>query len=385
VREAANAHFEQISSAKSGEERLAALEAHARLYTPEATASIGYLETTWREMAKETRSGIVANVTQLLDGFSGSKVLRERFASGRSAEAMSLSAALEGKIVLNALSNIEEGLPARLVSIFVKTMLYREARVRESRFKALSPPKSPQDFPCVVMIDEVQEVVTADPESGLSDATFWNVARSAGLAGVFATQTIAAIKQALGPDAAGNFLQQTRSKVFFRSEDRETVEYACWCAGEFERGRVFEDGQRESLDYRNILDQWDPLAPVDPNESMATGPRLFFSMAGTLLQPEKALIVYAQRKPAYAPDLRFIAFKSRANSVQDQNAVLSSMQQATWRAEDLERQYRSQGNEMRPALTPSDVIQMGRWHAYAHIQRAGAVRQDIIAVEHDLG
>src|SRR3546814_3489188 len=85
------------------------------------------------------------------------------------------------------------------------------------------------------MMDEVQELATVDPASGLSDATFWNVARSTGVAGVFATQTVAALTQAMGKDAAENFMQQARSKIFLRSEDQATVSYACWLAGEFER------------------------------------------------------------------------------------------------------------------------------------------------------
>jgi type IV secretory pathway TraG/TraD family ATPase VirD4 len=96
----------------------------------------------------------------------------------------------------------------------------------------------------------------------LSDATFWNVARSSGLVGIFATQTIAALEQALGSEAAANFLQQARSKIFFRSEDRSTVEYACWCAGEYERDRVYEDGLFESIDFKELLTGQNYLVPT---------------------------------------------------------------------------------------------------------------------------
>jgi hypothetical protein len=62
---------------------------------------------------------------------------------------------------------------------------------------------------------------------------------------------------------------------------------------------------------------------------------------------------------------------------------MGSMQSAHWRAEDLTRDYRKEGNELSPALTASDMIHMGRWHAFAHIQRAGSMRQDIITITHD--
>ena len=58
--------------------------------------SIVYLESTWRDMAKDTRTGIVANVTQLLDGFAGVPVLRDRFASGRAQGTISMAEALNG-------------------------------------------------------------------------------------------------------------------------------------------------------------------------------------------------------------------------------------------------------------------------------------------------
>ena len=78
---------------------------------------------------------------------------------------------------------------------------------------------------------------------------------------------------------------------------------------------------------------------------------------------------------AYGADTRFMAG--------DESAQVHSLQSAVWRAEDLERDYRKSGNEMVDAVAASDLIHLGRWHAFAQVQRAGAVRQDIIMVEHD--
>lgn len=353
------------------------------LYTPEYYASLEYLENAWGTMAPETKSGIIASVTQLLDGFSGAPELRERFACGRTEGMADLRDALDGKIILNALSSIEDGLPARLTSILIKTALYREARVREAQWKREG--KSPQSKPCIVMMDEVQELATVDPASGLSDASFWNVARSTGLAGIFATQTIAALVQAMGKDAADNFIQQARSKVFLRTEEKETVEYACWCAGEYERNRVYEDGHRESIEFRGLIDGWDPLAPVDEAEEISTGPHAFFQAAAGLINPDRIAMTQARSRATYDVDGRFIATDGTpSGGGSGGNAArMGSLQAAFWRAEDLTRQYRMQGNEHVPALTPSDMIHMGRWHAFAQIQRAGAVRQDIVRIEHD--
>lgn len=226
----------------------------------------------------------------------------------------------------------------------------------------------------MVVMDEVQEIVTADVTSGLSDATFWNVARSTGVAGIFATQTVAGLYQAIGREAANNFMQQARSKVFFRTEDRETVEYACWCAGKFERNRVYDDGHRESVEYRALIDGWDPFAPVDEEETIEGGARQFFRSARDLLSPERMAVGVAQATPAYSADSRFTS-----------DSEIHTLQAAEWRSEDLEREYRKFGNDLADAVTPADLLHMGRWHAFAQLQRAGAVRQDIITVEHDFG
>ena len=362
-------------------ERTAFLRKQHEATSKEVYDSMAYLESTWRDMARETKSGIVANITQLLDGFAGTRVLRERFACGNARNTISVAEALNGKIVLNALSSVEDGLPARVVSVLLKTNLYREARKREAAYRQGLTPVAPQSQPCIVLMDEIQELVTADVASGLSDATFWNVARSTGVAGVFATQTVAALYQAIGREAATNFMQQARSKVFFRTEDRETVEYACWCAGKYERNRVFDDGHRESIEYRGLIDGWDPLAPLDPEAAITGGWRLFFHAARALFNPERFVIGEAVTARAYQADTSYVPRATNGDS--GQVAMMQGMQAAAWRAEDLERDYRKSGNEMADALTPADLIHMGRWHAFAQLQRAGAVRQDILAVQHD--
>lgn len=219
-----SAHHDKVGKAAKALDREAfegAEESARIIYSTDVLASRNYLTTAWTEMAERTKSGIVANISQLMDGFAGATVLRERFICGLDDRTASLDAPLNGKIALVTLNTMDDGLPARLVAVLLKTVLYREARLREAAFKRSGD--NPQDKPCLVIMDEVQELATVDPASGLSDATFWNVARSTGLAGVFATQTIAALVQSMGEAAADNFIQQARSKVFLRTEDEATV------------------------------------------------------------------------------------------------------------------------------------------------------------------
>lgn len=344
-----------------------------RVSSKDVLASRHYLMTAWKTMADKTKSGIIANISQLMDGFSNAAVLRDRFICGREDKTASLDAPLNGKIALVTLNTMDDGLPARLVAILLKTVLYREARLREAAFKRSGG--NPQDKPCLVLMDEVQELATVDPTSGLSDATFWNVARSTGLAGVFATQTIAALVQSMGRAAAENFMQQARSKVFLRSEDKDTVSYACWLAGEFERNRVFGDGQWESLDQRKLISGWSPFEPIDDTAPPAVtgGPWGFFQVARGYLG--RTNIGAASARATYPVDSRFIP------AADNHGSQLSARQQAAWRQEDRDSKYRTEGNALAPALTPADFIAMGRFHAYAHVQRAGLARGDVIGLE----
>ena len=343
------------------------------IYPEEVKSSFEYMERTWKDLAKDTKTGIISNITRLLDGFAGSPILRERFISGLEENTVKIEDALNGRIVLSSLSSIEDGLPARLVNILLKTSLYQAARMREIKFKSNPNENSPQDFPCAVMMDEAQEIVTSDPSSGLSDGSFWNVARSTGLAGIFATQTKEALIHALGEHAANNFMHQARSKVFLRSEDQQTLDYACWCAGQAERNRVFETGQFESLDTRLILEGFDPFSPVNEEEKIGSDMAVYFG---------KTSLQHLQKNRIYEVDDRFIPSSDIKTGIND-SQVLQAKQAAHWRAEDLERSYLTNGNELHPLLNPTDIINMGRWHAFAHIQRAGVVRQDIIKIEHD--
>lgn len=376
-----SAHHDKVGKAAKALDREAfedAEESARIIYSTDVLASRNYLTTAWTEMAERTKSGIVANISQLMDGFAGATVLRERFICGLDDRTASLDAPLNGKIALVTLNTMDDGLPARLVAVLLKTVLYREARLREAAFKRSGD--NPQDKPCLVIMDEVQELATVDPASGLSDATFWNVARSTGLAGVFATQTIAALVQSMGEAAADNFIQQARSKVFLRTEDEATVSYACWLAGEFERNRVFGDGQWESLDQRKLVSGWSPFEPIDDTAPPAVtgGPWAFFQVARSYLG--RSGIGVAEGQPAYAVDERFIP-EAKADDQSAQLAALSARQQAAWRQEDRERSYRTEGNASAPALTPADFIAMGRFHAYAHVQRAGLARGDLMTLD----
>jgi len=359
-------------------------------FSPELSESIAFVEGVWQTMPAATRNGVVTTLSELMDGFSNAPDLTRYFingapttAAGEPALQARLQEAFNGKLLLVTLASAEDGLPARLVTMFLKTALYRIAREQMSADREVAFTAR-----CVMVMDDVHELATTDPASGLSDATFWTIARSAGLAGVFATQSLAALEQTMGEQGAESFVESARSKIFLRTEERRTVDYACWCAGAFERNRVYQDGQRESIEQRLLLDGFDPLSPLDDDMEIDGSTRDLLRAAQALIIPDT--VTAGARMRGEAGVLRDRQADASAEAASETGARIED---ALGQGGDGDGQrvslpgrfandavLRSAGNEIQPALRASDLLHMGRWHAFAHIQRAGAVRQDIIVI-----
>lgn len=338
--------------------------------------SLEYLLGPWKNLNTTTKTSVLANVIKLLDPLASSAALCERF--GGSAASVSVSDALNGKILLFALSSLENGLAARFLLMLAKTGFYRAARLREIREGSTAA----QSKPAIVLMDEAQEIISADT-SGVSDGSFWNVARSAGVAGIIGTQTVAALVQAVGESATENLMQQFRSKIFLRTEDPATHEMCVALAGEQLRAMAYEDQQRESLEARALLDGFNPLGNPGDVDRVSNGLAARIENPVELAYSGIRLIIgtsEADKNVAqdYEVDKRFVG-----KSLLVPRDTLPAEQAAHWRQEDLERQYLADGNENQPVLRISDILGMGRWHAFTHIQRAGALRQDIVQITHE--
>jgi hypothetical protein len=336
--------------------------------------SIDYLRGAWLDMAKDTKTGILANVTNVLAGFTSNSRLRRQFASGAASHIMSMGEAW-GSVVLTNLNSVEHGAAGRVVLIFLKTLLFREARLRE-----LKDPATGRKAKMIFVADEYQDLVTAD-NVGLSDANFWNVARSAGVVGIVATQSRAAIEQAIGKVATDNFLTQFRSKVFLRVEDPETIEYAKSLAGKTLRTYTFDRWQFESLTAA-AREGLDPLAR--PPIRLGLGVDLWLNQYWACLTDffgAASPLHFAAPAEMEAVDMRFVPgsrYRPQMTASQADGEQRSALQAATWRAEDLNREYLREGSHEVDVLRDDDVMQMGRAHAFVYIQRAGAARCDIV-------
>jgi len=352
-------------------ERVSGADALRSVDTADLDYAIGYLTTTWAEMATDTRTGIVANVTQLMSPFATNLELRKAFASGGADQLISIADAWK-QIVLVNVPSLEYGVAGRIINVFLKTLLYTEARRRELADGSIGEREK-----LVFLADEFQDLVTADI-AGLSDATFWNVARSAGVIGVIASQGVAAFEQAIGKESTSNLLLQFRSKVFLRSEDVGTIDFAQKLAGRTLRSHTFRHDHHESV-AGLIAEEGDVFAMDSPaiiGESAIDR----VAYAADALTWIGAAITGPRFNTYRAPfrvDTRFLPSGGFGD---DGNGRLAAEQAAFWRAEDKELSMLTSGNTDAELVQPSDVLSMGRAHALMLVQRAGATRADLVRI-----
>ncbi|MGE4430264.1 MAG: hypothetical protein AB7E05_05915 [Sphingobium sp.] len=75
--------MEDARKASDQEALLRQIDRMGVLSASDVAASLSYVTTTWKDMAKDTKTGITANISQLMDGFAGATALRERFLCGQ--------------------------------------------------------------------------------------------------------------------------------------------------------------------------------------------------------------------------------------------------------------------------------------------------------------
>ncbi len=335
--------------------------------TPELSYASRYMAEQWTTMAADTKTGILANITQVMSPFATNLKLRRAFAAGMGERLMPIAEAW-GTICLVNVPSLEYGLAGRIVNVFLKTLLYTEARKRE-----MADPKIGFREKMLFVADEFQDLITADV-AGLSDANFWNVARSTGTIGIISTQGMASLEQAIGKVGAENFALQMRSKIVLRVEDPSTMQYARTLAGKTLRAYTFESNHNESYEALTREIGTDPLntGPARINEMPDDAIK---TLAGGWLQVPFASmpVAFETWRANVDVDTRFIP-----RGADDE--VRAARQAAHWRAEDKNLAYMSEGNHESDVLRDEDMVAMGRAHAFFYLQRAGGARMDLARI-----
>ncbi|MBY5453975.1 type IV secretion system DNA-binding domain-containing protein [Rhizobium leguminosarum] len=191
-----------------------------RLYRKAVEAGT-WLVTQYHTIAETTKSGFKSNVESLLSLIEDDDQLTDRFCTGTFPEeqTMEIDYCLNGGITMLAIgAGVGEGEMGKFIAIWLKTRLMQTARARNA-----ADPQIADKFSCAMFADEYQMLVTSGTTNSCQQ--FWNVARSSGLYLIAASQSIAAIEQAVGNTTARNILSNMSTRILLRTKDKGTLEY----------------------------------------------------------------------------------------------------------------------------------------------------------------
>jgi hypothetical protein len=270
--------------------------------------------------------------------------------------------ALDGGIIMVAVGETEWGMVGKVISVWLKTRLYIEARKRLQ-----SAPEACRNTSCAMFADEWQMLATTGPDS---DGTFWNVARETGVFLIAATQSLAALKQVLGDEPTANIVNLLRTKIVLKTEETGTLDYCIKLAGETMRGIVTEEDFYETQGQREL--QVPDIAPAPTTSERVTLGRILPTIPRMTTNPPRKIVGLDRR---FIPRPRLIG-----GGQQSEDSRISAEQAAFWRQEDKEREAKGSGLQYRPKLTMDELL-LGSGLAFAIVQRAGGDRSDIIDLE----
>lgn len=324
----------------------------------EALQSADWLEHTFLELASNTRSSIVANVNVVLGKLMGAREVAHRFCSGIYENQCDVDHALKGGILFVNVGETEHGMAGKVVATWLKTRLYIMAKRR-----LITAPEECKQNSCALFCDEAQMLVTTGPDS---DSTFHNISRETGVFAIFATQSLAALKQVLGEDACANLVNLLRSKIILKTEELSTLHFARELVGECVRGWEYAGGLYATQAAREAA------------YGAISAPEIRFDYTGGPVFTAPT----AQRKSYDVSGWRDWIRKNQQKPMPGQNYSddRGMYMSLAHREEDRNRADMVEGLQTRPKLDLDEFL-LGSGLAFAVIQRAGGDRSDIIDLE----
>ncbi|WP_165448316.1 type IV secretory system conjugative DNA transfer family protein [Rhizobium leguminosarum] len=341
------------------------LDAETDAIVTAASQSIEWLKGAHMPLGDNTKGSIIAHVSSVLGKLSGAPDITARFCSGALDEEkmVDVDYALKGGILFVAIGETEHGMAGKVVNCWLKTRLYILAKRR-----LLTDPEGCRNTSCALIADEFQMLATVGPDT---DTTFWNIARETGVFMVAATQSVAALHQAIGDHATSNLMNLLRSKVILKTEERETLEYAKALAGEVARGWEYEQYFYATQAIRQL-----ECGDLEPEISVGGFHGLLpqtFAASTEQYQPYNAAHIGAMWERAS------VQVGGGTVDVGDGGASQNAQQMAM-REEDQNRQSFIGTLQMRPKIDTDELL-VGSGMAFAIIQRAGGDRMDVIDLE----
>lgn len=180
-----------------------------------------------RESIKGTLSTVLSpfQAPELIDAFSGSQ------------NDYNLAGILTGDVVLVDLPLAKWQTAGKVIYTLIKLRFFSLLQDRQA------DKNLPQNF-VFFMCDEYQQIISAS-KHGLSDLSFWDKSRSAHCVGIISTQSVSSFRSAIGdPNLCDTILANFRQKIFFKTEDTQTLELMNKLTGRVEV-------TRQSYNYSN--------------------------------------------------------------------------------------------------------------------------------------
>lgn len=339
-----------------------------RAHMRAADQSIQWLKGAHMKQGENTKGSIVANVSSVLGKLSGAPDITARFCSGAFKKSVDVDHALKGGILFVAIGETEHGMAGKVVNCWLKTRLYILAKRR-----LLTDPEGCRNTSCALVADEFQMLATVGPDT---DTTFWNIARETGVFMIAATQSVAALHQAIGHHATSNLMNLLRSKVILKTEERETLEYAKALAGEVARGWEYESDFYATQAVRRLEFNDDRAPRIEVGDIHGLVPQTFTASTDQYQPYDASHIASMWERASHQ-----VGGGGAGGSVDiGDGGASQNAQQMAMREEDQNRQSFIGSLQMRPKIDTDELL-VGSGMAFAIIQRAGGDRMDVIDLE----
>jgi type IV secretory pathway TraG/TraD family ATPase VirD4 len=196
----------------------------------------GYYENVFLKMDIKMRESIKGTLSTILSPFQAPELI-DAFSGG--SNDYNLAGILSGDVVLVDLPLAKWTTAGKVIYTLIKLRFFSLLQERQAD-KSL-----PQNF-VFFMCDEYQQIISAS-KHGLSDLSFWDKSRSAHCVGIISTQSVSSFRSAIGdPNLCDTILANFRQKIFFKTEDAQTLELMNKLTGRVEVTRQsvnFTNGQ----------------------------------------------------------------------------------------------------------------------------------------------
>lgn len=199
----------------------------------------GYYDNVFSKMDIKMRESIKGTLSTILSPFQAPELI-DAFSGGD--DDYDLAGILSGDVVLVDLPLTKWQTSGKVIYTLIKLRFFNLLQKRQV------DKSMPQHY-CFFMCDEYQNIINASNQ-GLSDLSFWSNSCSAHCVGIISTQSIGAFRSAIGNSQwCDTILANFRQKIFFQTEDVETLRYMSSLVGCVEVTRqsvTYTTGQGQS-------------------------------------------------------------------------------------------------------------------------------------------